>query len=276
MDYTTTRGKRQESPEQKLARELLKNSPEFKRLKESSSDKNKENQVRQFRQDKKEMINIIAILLDSTLSMNERLRRAGRAPANSSFVKEFKNNFIKFAKKNKKLFEKPQKQKKELLKGILNLTLKDFTFNALLNGVSNSVASALENQNKNTISNSNQHTITRTKEQENKIELSKKTRNKKVSRPLKKGVLTIYGTLNTQLGINNSKRPLITIPSKLNPFANAQTVENLTVAFNQVNKISQVEALKQQRVAESSNPKTVSVGRTITPPSSSGANGVKN
>ena len=42
--------------------------------------------------DKKEMINIVSILLDPAFSIDEKIKRIGGAPANGAFLKEFKNS----------------------------------------------------------------------------------------------------------------------------------------------------------------------------------------
>ncbi len=265
MEDIITRSKnKQETPEQKLARKLLKNSPEFRKLMEKNRDKTNEAQRRQYKQDKREMINIIAVLLDQSLSMNERLRRAGRAPANSPLVKEFKNNFIKFAKKHRKLFEKLQKQKKETLKGILNLTLNDFTFNALLNGISNSVGSALGNSNKQNRVNSNEQTVAKNKEQTNK-EFEIKDIIRRTPRINRLANLKKHKPLSIKPSRSVGEKQPVKIPSKLNSFAMAQTVETPAMEFNQTAKIGQVEALKKQRMEEALNPKTASIGRTMSP-----------
>ena len=169
-------------------------------------------QIEQFDRDRREIMNIIAILLDQGLSINERLKRAGRAPANSSFTKEFKNNFIKLAKKNYKILEKLRKQKGNELKGILNLTLNNFTLNIFFkNVVSNSINLTLKNDKK-----------------LNKFNHIKKPQNKNFA--------------------------------KLDSFTK---VKAPVMGFVPKVKISQVEALKKQRMEEKLNPKTSSVGRTM-------------
>ena len=206
-------------------------------------------QIEQFDHDRREIMNIIAILLDQGLSINERLKRAGRAPANSSFTKEFKNNFIKLAKKNHKILEKSQKQKGNELKGILNLTLNNFTLNIFFkNVVSNSINLTLKNDKK--------------LNKFNHIKQIKKE-NFKIKSNIKKNIIEDKinnSKLNIKNNINDIKKPQNKNFVKLDSFTK---VKAPVMGFVPNVKISQVEALKKQRMEEKLNPKTSSIGRTM-------------
>ena len=72
----------------------------------------------------KEILNILAIMMDSGLSLEDRLKRVGRAPASSGFSRNFKLMASRNIKRTKKIIEHIQKNTKQI-KGILNIALKD-------------------------------------------------------------------------------------------------------------------------------------------------------
>ena len=72
----------------------------------------------------KEILNILAIMMDSGLSLEDRLKRVGRAPASSGFSRNFKLIASRNIKRTKKIIEHIQKNTKQI-KGILNINLKD-------------------------------------------------------------------------------------------------------------------------------------------------------
>ena len=116
---------------------VTRNTKEIKKQKQLNNSSKITNEDKKISEkEEREMINIIAILLDRNLSFEERLRRVGRAPTSGAVVKEFKKILIKEFTKNRNLILKLNKEKDKSLKnGILGLRLEDLVSNSILNPI---------------------------------------------------------------------------------------------------------------------------------------------
>ena len=116
---------------------VTRNTKEIKKQKQLNNSSKITNEDKKISEkEEREMINIIAILLDRNLSFEERLRRVGRAPTSGAVVNEFKKILIKEFTKNRNLILKLNKEKDKSLKnGILGLRLEDLVSNSILNPI---------------------------------------------------------------------------------------------------------------------------------------------
>jgi len=253
----TTHTQNQETAEYKLARRIVERSSEYKKLIQQSQDKRLEHERLIEQRDIKQMINIIAILLDKTLSFEERLRRAGRAPASSSIVKHFKNKLEKRLKKNMKFFIKLRDERNKGLKnGILGITLADFAFGLFLRKNISSTVNIILKVN-------------------NRIDVKKRALDQRKTNTLKfyihKHMSKVKNRNSNEFfnKLSNLKdSPVIhSVPKlsgKLNPLGllkTGKTIQNSEMLLS--SRISHQEALRRQREMESLNSRSTLHGRVM-------------
>lgn len=221
----------------KLLRNLLEDYIEFKKLKEKDKDKLNETQKKQYEEDEKEMKNIISIILDKNISLDQKLKRVGRAPASSAIVKNFKKNLVEKIEKDRKKADKLQEIiNKGLENGILGVTIEDF-FIPL-----------------------------------DSLFLNKETKKNKIIKEYQKNE-DLEAKFKPQVGIevlleNQEKNVIKKTNEKSNflkSFGSIKLEENIIKEFNPSKKMTQVEAYNKQKREEKENQNSKSVGRTMSP-----------
>ncbi len=108
----------------KLNENTLKNETITRRKEKEDKKIINANKKEQSNEISKEILNVISIVNDKTLSIKDKIKRTGQLPCNSQISKEFKRSIIKNLKKNQKKL-KQKKDNNKTLKGILQMTLLD-------------------------------------------------------------------------------------------------------------------------------------------------------